>query len=315
MKAHNLKLALARAATWITWELVPRKPDIDNRIPVLCYHRVLPDYIETSDPIYTILPEQFESQMAFLANKGFNSLSLQEFAGIVRGSRPLIDRSVLLTFDDGYTDTYAIAWPIAKKYHIKINIFICTGYIGLAQPIFMREDGYLVVKNSALGSEEHTGWQSHLRKFPQLWRPLTWGELREMKEAGVQIGFHSHSHRNLALLTPGEMVNDIATGVSIWERELGDRPKFFALPYGWYDSYTPEVIAILKNFGLELIFTAHLGRFHRFGDQPVCPRISIYQEDNLEVFQRKLLGAYDWLGQIQRGEHMMREFFRKMKSK
>lgn len=305
MKTRKLKLTLARAATWIMWQLNPKKRDPGHRIPVLCYHRVLPDFVESDEPIYAVSPEQFEAQMAFLAQEGFNSLSLQEFADLTRGARPASKRSVLITFDDGYADNYAMAWPIAKKYHIKINLFICTDYVGQAHPIFMRKDGYLVLKNSGLGREDRPGWQSHLRKFPQLWRPLTWAELREMRAAGVQIGFHSHSHRNLALLTPEELGSDIATGLAILERELGERPGCFALPYGWYDSYNPEVLAVLKNFGLDLIFAAHPGRFQPPAAEPVCPRLTIYQDDSLATFQRKIFGGYDWLEPILRLKHGM----------
>jgi biofilm PGA synthesis N-glycosyltransferase PgaC len=314
VNTRNIKIVLARAASWITWQLANKQGHIGNRIPVLIYHRVLPEYLEDSNPIYTILPEQFESQMAFLKEAGFESLSLQEYTEIARGLRQAAERSVLITFDDGYADNYRIAWPIAAKYDIKINLFICPQLVGSANPIVMIQDGYVTPANFAWSEEAGERVQAHIKKFPQLWKPLTWEELAEMKGYGVNLGFHSHSHRNLALLPLEEIATDITTGSAIFEKHLGYRPQFFAYPYGGYDAYNSQVTATLERLGLNFIFAAHLGRAKLPSAKTVFPRILIYQEDNLAVFQRKIFGQYDWLGQIQGLEHLTRVAAKKISS-
>jgi peptidoglycan/xylan/chitin deacetylase (PgdA/CDA1 family) len=303
---RSIKIRLADVVTKLTWRLAKHRSDLRSCVPVLCYHRVLPDYIEGDDPIYTVLPEQFESQMAFLAEAGFVSLSLQEYTETARGDRRPAKRSVLITFDDGYADNYKIAWPIAKKYQVKINLFLCTSYLNQANPLVMSQDGYQIVRDYSPHLEGHSTLQKHIMNFPHLWRPLNWQEIREMHESGVEIGFHSHSHRNLALLSPAELATDIATGLLILQRELGYRPGCFALPYGWYDSYNSEVISILRNYGMPTIFSCHLGRSQISAPQPAYPRLTIYQEDDLSVFQRKLWGAYDWLARLERWEYRVR---------
>lgn len=293
-------------------EFSSQRQHLDKFTPIFCYHRILPEFIEdVNNPIYTLLPEQFESQMAFLAEQGFNSLSLQEFADIVRGSRSLEKPSVLITFDDGYADNYSIAWPIANKYKIKLNLFICTSNIGSTDSILFYNDGYL----SAKVPEPNGGIrevQAHIRDFPHLWRPLNWQELREMRESGTQIGFHSHRHRRLPLLTQEELVNDITTGLGVFESNLGYRPRFFALPYGGYDSYNSQVIAALQGFALDFIFTTHSGRARIPSAQTIFPRFLVYQQDNLVLFQRKILGGYDWLGPIEWLEHLTRVVIKKI---
>ena len=259
---------------------------------------MLPEYHEDNNPIYSILPEEFESQMAFLREAGIRSLSLQEYGEVARGLRPAEGSSIVVTFDDGYADNYRIAWPIAKKYNIKINLFVCTQYAGLERPIVMKKDGYLTLSRCARSMEVGARVHSHISKFPHLWRPLTWQELHTMKDAGVEIGFHSHSHRQLALLNPEEITSDLYQGMTIFEKHLGSRPQFFAIPYGGYESYNPQVIAVLKRFGLDFIFAAHLGRANLPSAQTIFPRLSIYQEDNLAIFQRKILGEYDWMGDL-----------------
>jgi len=302
---------LAGVISWFVWRLGCEKRDIVNYIPILCYHRVLPDFIETNPPIYTILPEQFESQMAFLANEGFKSLSLSEYAGMALGLLPLEKRSVLITFDDGYADNYAIAWHICKKYNIKLNLFICTGYLGGENPIIMTENGYLMLKRSGLTEILHSGKvMSHIKKFPELWRPLTWGELKEMINCGIEIGFHSHLHHNYAFLRPDEISRDVATGLGALKQHLGCRSKFIALPYGGYESYIHKIAPILKSHDLDFVFTNRFGRALLPAEQMVFPRMSVHQRDNLFIFHRKLLGAYDWLKLFQTTDNLIGWLFR-----
>ena len=297
-------------ASWCAWQLAFKNADIVNDIPILCYHRVLPDFIETHYHIYTVLPEQFEAQMAFLVDNGFKSLALKEYAEMALGLRPIERRSVLITFDDGYSDNYAFAWPICKRYNIKLNLFVCTKYLGRLDPVIITKDGYLL--QSQIGLPETT-LSSHIKRFPQLWRLLTWHELREMQASGVEIGFHGHSHSNYALLKPDEIALDGARGLEVFEREMGYRPKFIALPYGEYGSYTPEIIPILKSLGLDFVFSSHFGRARLPSNQSVFPRMSIHQEDNLAMFRRKLFGAYDWLESIRRTNYLIRELLKQWK--
>jgi peptidoglycan/xylan/chitin deacetylase (PgdA/CDA1 family) len=288
---RKLKILVAQRVS----ELLGKQPKLDHYVPILCYHRVLPEFIEdVNDPIYTVLPEQFESQMAFLAQGEFHTLSLSEFAATTRGLRPLAKRSVLVTFDDGYADNYAVAWPIAKKFKVTLNLFICTAYQGQPHPVIMTRNGY----RSPNLEDEQPELASHIKKFPELWRPLTWQELAIMRDEGVEIALHSHTHPDFALLAPQELAQEIATGIKIFTKELGYRPKFFALPYGGYYTSRPAVLEILRGFGLEFIFSTHIGRPRLPCPRPVFPRLQVLQQDDLAVFQRKLDGGYDWLGPI-----------------
>ena len=68
------------------------------RIPVLMYHKVSPGKKEK----YRINPERFTNQMEYLSKKGYQTISPDELLGVVRKRRILPEKSVLLTFDDGY---------------------------------------------------------------------------------------------------------------------------------------------------------------------------------------------------------------------
>ena len=124
MNVRQTKIAVAQIASQIVWTIRGKKKFIGKQIPVLAYHRVLPDFAETETPMYSVLPEQFGEQMKYLADHGFKSLSLDEYDEIVRGEREVPERAVMITFDDGYADIYSIAMPIAKYYCLKLNVFL-----------------------------------------------------------------------------------------------------------------------------------------------------------------------------------------------
>ena len=71
-----------------------------NSIPVLTYH-----HVSSSGGSLTISPENFESQIGWLAKNGYVTLTADEFARFLHGA-PMPRKSVLLTFDDGYLDNY-----------------------------------------------------------------------------------------------------------------------------------------------------------------------------------------------------------------
>jgi len=200
------------------------------------------------------------------------SLADVTLAGNYRaGLRQLPDRSVLITFDDGFSDNQALAWPIAQEFGIKFNLFICTGLINGER---------IAALQGATPAE-----RASREEFPELWRPLLWSQLEELNAAGVGLGFHSHSHRNLETMTPAEIAADAAVGISLLKKHLGFRPRFLAFPFGHYGSYSVERSAILQEHGLEMFFTTELGRTALENSQRIFSRIVVHPEDDANSFR------------------------------
>jgi peptidoglycan/xylan/chitin deacetylase (PgdA/CDA1 family) len=253
-----------------------------GRIPVLCYHRVLPGFVEGSVPAYSVRPEQFEAQLAYLRVHDYRALTLAEYEAVACGSAPVQARSVLITFDDGFADNLAVAAPIAARYGMALNLFVCTGLIeGVSQPIRLSGDPAIV---------------EHRTRQPRLWAALTWDELRKMRDAGHGLGFHSHHHADFGELSQREMEEDAYAGLSLFVRELGFRPTAFAFPYGTERSCPPAACSLLAEQGTRILFSTRLAVSRLPVRQPTLPRIMVYEQDTLAVFARKLVGAYDWLG-------------------
>src|SRR6185312_3843799 len=214
----HASVLIAKLATRITWPLT-RLDRSRARLdpPVLCYHRVLPRVKKNGkQPPYSVTPEQFREQLRLLVSEGFVSLTLQEFCEAAADLRELPSRSVLITFDDGFNDNYLLAWPIAREFNMKLNLFVCTGLVaGNTLGVFDRD---LKVER-----ESQTA-------FPNLWEPLRGCGLREMKAGGVDVGFHSHTHRNFGMMSDEEIAKDVELGTSLFSEEIGVTPKSFAFP-------------------------------------------------------------------------------------
>lgn len=101
---------------------------------------------------------------------GYNPVSLDQLYDYVTGQKGLPPKPVVITFDDGYRDTYETALPILKRYGFKSTHFIITA---------------------------------------DAERRLTWAELAEMKAAGMDIASHSYTHRELSGMTPAQQAEEI----------------------------------------------------------------------------------------------------------
>ena len=284
MNLRSIQIAAARKVSRVVWSLTGRKQFIGKSIPVLSYHRVLPGFIEKDEPMYSVLPEHFAEQMQYLSSNGFVSLSLEEYEQIVKGEKDVPECSVLITFDDGYADFYSQALPIARRYGIKLNVFVCTGLV--------EGDQALIYPHIPAHAQEHQA------AFPELWRALNWNEIRQMKAADVGIGFHGHSHRKLAQMTIEEIALEFEQGLNLYAHETNHQMKHFAFPHGSYDSYDKERVALVARLGMQLQFSTRLSRTPVNLKEALISRIVIHQEDDLETYKLKLFGAYEWLGAL-----------------
>jgi len=171
---------------------------------VLIYHR----FGENRYPTTNVAMESFRAQMAYLQENGYQVVSLASVAASLRDERPLPDRAVVITIDDGYESTYTAAWPVLKSYNYPFTIFLNIQAVN---------DGY--------------------HDF------LTWGQVAEMRAAGVDIQDHGYAHARLADWPPGMdegryrswIGSDLRKSADILAARLGGRPKFLAIPYGEYN--------------------------------------------------------------------------------
>lgn len=95
-------------------------------VPILMFHHL----DEQADGLWTMKPETFETDLQIIRDAGYQPVSMQQLVDYVYDGKPLPEKPVCITFDDGYLSNYTLAYPILKKYQMKATIFAIGRLIG-----------------------------------------------------------------------------------------------------------------------------------------------------------------------------------------
>lgn len=95
---------------------------------------------------------------------------------------------------------------------------------------------------------------------------LTWEMVRELRDAGMEIGGHSVDHPVLAHLSADQQRAQIATCGRRLAEELGQPMRMFSYPVGLPGSFNASTKAALREAGVQLAFGYHGG--YARGGQP-----------------------------------------------
>jgi peptidoglycan/xylan/chitin deacetylase (PgdA/CDA1 family) len=154
IRSGKRAVAQAMHATGIL--AVRRRRALRQRAVVLAYHRLLPPGADTwSHPGIIVTPETFERHMRLLRQE-FRVLSLQEFEDHLSTSTPFEPGSCLVTFDDGWLDTYTEAWPILQRWQVPAVVFLPTHFIGSQETFWQEHLGMLLYKAGKALTEDPT---------------------------------------------------------------------------------------------------------------------------------------------------------------
>ncbi len=207
-------------------------------VMVLCYHRLEPK--PRPKDALAITPEQFEKEMQALKDNNFAVIPMQDFLAWRRGEKEIPPKCAIVTIDDGYVSGYDLAWPILKKFGYPFTMFVYINYI-------------------------NSGGKS-----------ISWDQLAEMRDAGVDIQSHTYSHADLdnpqdkyavdkhnyeliqkdvqALGVDGWLRKEVADSKAVLEKQLGIKVNAIAYPFGKWNRKVREVV---KDAGYEAAFTVY----------------------------------------------------------
>ncbi|MCH8064174.1 MAG: polysaccharide deacetylase family protein [Chloroflexi bacterium] len=201
----------------------------------MMYHRVV-DGLEGSNPYnLSISLDRFEMQLRYLADRAYRGLTLEELAGKLDSGDKMPARSVVITFDDGYKDTFTHAFPILQEYGFTATVFLVSGHIG-----------------------ESSSWDAGKTDASPL---MDRSEIFEMARHGIDFGSHSRTHTSLPALTRDEARNEVAQSKTELEQLMGRKINAFAYPFG---GATPWLQDIVRDAGYSVACGIDQRRHDRF---------------------------------------------------
>ena len=235
-----------------------------RRVMILCYHGVTARAERMADDPtgLHIRAERFEAQLEHL-RRHYRVLPLGEYLAARRAGRRLPPRSVVITFDDGYRNFYTMAAPRLRERGLPASLFLTVGEIGVAP----RGDG---------------GWEPEDDV-----RYLSWPEVLELREHGVEVGSHTCTHPKLSKLPAGEAERELRESLAEVARRTGEAAPPFAYPFG---DYTPELAERTRSLGYSCALTTDAGANDDGADLYQLRRVLVGDDDDEPAFAARVSG-------------------------
>jgi peptidoglycan/xylan/chitin deacetylase (PgdA/CDA1 family) len=276
---------------------------VSSALSVVMYHYVRPLVGSRYPRIRGLTLADFEGQLDYL-ERHYRAVSAVDVVRAAREDRPLPERPVLLTFDDGYSDHYHFVLPALRRRGMTGVFFPTSGSVedrrmldvnklhfilasvGDAGELVRNVDaavdaarGELELAPLDLYRSQHllpnrfdTAEVNYVKRMLQVALPealrrrvvaqlfathvsadersfaddlyVSVEQLREMHDAGMEIGSHGHAHHWLDSLAVDAQARDIDRSLDMLERIGVPREHFyFCYPYGGYTSDTVRLLA------------------------------------------------------------------------
>lgn len=217
----------------------------DNRgIPVLYYHSVK----ESADNEVTIKPEDLRAELKYIKDQGYITLTIRQLKDYILNNSPIPEKSILITFDDGYMDNYYSAFPLLKEFNMTATIFCIT---------YELDGSYYLSKEA----------------------------IKEMSNYGIDIESHTVTHPHLNKLDYDKQLNELVQSKKTLEEITGKEINSIAYPFG---DFNDNSVNAAKEAGYTLGFTTKLGLSDRNDNPLTLDRIYISSAYDMNTFKELL---------------------------
>ena len=180
-------------------------------LPILLYHSV-DDEPAAEVAQWSVTPGQFAEHMSVLRDGGWTTFTVSELVRLMDTGATWPERTVVVTFDDGFEDVLTRAMPAMDG--MVGTVYVTSGW--LRDP-----------------HRDHT---------PAPGRMLSPLQLPEIASAGWEVGAHGHRHLALDAVPRSVAANDVADSKHLVEDALGDVARSFAYPYGYHDRAVQRLV-------------------------------------------------------------------------
>ncbi len=220
------------------------------RVPVLTYHRVAPlSAVGLTD--LKVEPSNFVAELAALQTGGYHTISqIQLFDALYKGAK-LPPKPVIISVDDGYVDDITRILPALQRFHMVATFFVITGRT--------TEPGF-----------------------------LTTGQIRQLDQAGMDVGDHTAHHVDLRLLTATQLRTETAGSKRVLEQVLGHPVYYFAYPFG---AYNDAVVKAVRAAGFTLAYSTAGGTTESTAAPLTMPRVHVGRAETPGGLVSLLAGA------------------------
>ena len=248
------KLRLTRLAAWCN-----RK-----RVIILCYHGVTERLNRhPNDPAgLHIRADRFEAQLNYL-RRHYQVISLAKFLEARRTNAPLPNHSVVLTFDDGYRNFLTGALPRLAEHEMPASVFLITDRI------------------PDESQSNHAWSELDDETF------LSWDEVRELHQHGVEFGSHTCSHRKLSQIAASDAEHELRISQQKIRGHLSQTAMPLAFPYG---AYSDAVVAMARELPYTCALTTDAGTNGPSTDLFLLRRNLIGDNDDEALFAARVSG-------------------------
>jgi peptidoglycan/xylan/chitin deacetylase (PgdA/CDA1 family) len=238
-----------------------------KRVPIICYHSVTSDAVPVErDPHKQHIPLKLFLRHLDYLQRHHNVISLSEYLRARQNNVRLPDRSAVITFDDGFEDFYTVAAPHLFQRKLPATVFIITD----------RAFGRFVPKGESF---------------------LTWDQIRELADAGIDIGSHSCSHLPLSELSLEEVTKELSESRTLLETQVGRSPIPLSYPFG----QTSESISRLtQSLGFTCAIASDSGPNSEDASIYRLSRTVIASDDDVAPFAARVSGFTWWMSRCKR---------------
>ena len=204
---------------------------MNPNIKVLMYHRI----VENKDLCRTqwtcVHRNDFRTHLLLLERLGFTTITFNDYNLFLRGELDLPRKPVILTFDDGYLDTFRNGFPLLLEFGMKGVVFV------LADRKIMRNYW-----------DNDSGFPTTMLMGPE--------HIQEVHANGFEIGSHTMTHPDLTTTPEDSAWKEISHSKMSLEALLETSVRSFAYPYG---SLTPSLKNMVADAGYSLACGVYTG--------------------------------------------------------
>ncbi len=228
-----------------------------EKVRILTYHRIGVPRSGRYERL-TVSPGRFRAQLELMRWTGVRFADLDETAAWLGGGTGRIGRPVVLSFDDGYADLYEHALPRLLERGLPAIVFL--------------------VAERNVDAWMDWGERGSLEL-------LSWTQIRELSDAGIQFGSHSLTHPDLTGLEPGALTAEVRDSKKRIEDRIGCEVRHFCYPFG---AQSPTVVDAVREAGYTSACTTRRAAVREGEDAFLLPRLSVGKRMGLGRFTLRL---------------------------